>query len=214
MRAALGTLFAKGVAHFSSEVHSRIHVGNNRRIFLTFDDGPTSGGTPEILEILARHNVTATFFLVGEHVARHPSLSRSISESGHSIGNHSYSHIDAWKASSGLLEHDLSRSTGMLANLLGQSPRCMRPPFGRVTPAMVRWCKRNQQKLVLWDTMPPDFESGTTPQQVVRKMTRGIRPGSVICLHDNPMSRRITPTALRIALPRMIDAGWQFATVD
>ena len=214
MRAALGTLFAKGVSLFASEIRCRMPAGTDRRIYLTFDDGPTPDGTPEILDILAQYGIPATFFLVGRNAVRYPALVRSLPTAGHAIGNHSFSHLDAWKASGRLLEHDLSRATKTLANLLGEPPRWMRPPFGRVTPAMMRWCRRNEQRVLLWDMMPPDFEPGVTYRQIVQKLTRGIRRGSVICLHDNALSRRVTPAALRVALPRLLDAGWQFATVD
>ncbi len=214
MRAALGTLLAKGFSQLAPEVRCRIPSQNERKVYLTFDDGPTSDGTTEILDVLAKHNIPATFFVVGSNAARHPQMVRELKAAGHAVGNHSFSHVDAWKTSPGLLEHDLSRATDTLSSLLGSSPRWMRPPYGRLTPTMVNWSRRHRQQILLWDVMPPDFEQGVSPQKIVRKMTRGLRPGSVICLHDNAASRRVTPAALRFALPRMIDAGWQFATVD
>lgn len=215
MRATLGTWFARGIASYLPEIRCRLPVETDRRqVYLTFDDGPTPDGTPRLLDILDRLNVTATFFLVGKNADAHPSLVRAIQQAGHSIGSHSHRHLDAWRASAGEVMRDLTNGMRAIEDQLGSPVKWVRPPFGRITRAIVRWSRRNDQRILLWDILPDDFSKGTMRQRIVRKLTNGLHAGSVICLHDNAKALRVTPDALEIALPRMLDAGWKFAAVE
>lgn len=213
MRAALATWFAKGIASYLPEIQIRMPAENERRLFLTFDDGPTPDGTPRILDILDRLNVTATFFLVGKNAAKYPELVKAIHQAGHAIGSHSYQHLDAWRATAGEMMRDLTRGVRVIEDQLGARVRWVRPPFGRINRAVVRWSRRNAQQILLWDILPADFDKSVTRQRVVQRLTSGLRSGSVICLHDNPNAFRVTPPALETALPRLINAGWKFAAV-
>lgn len=214
MRAVLGTLFAKGVSNYLPEIRCRMPADAEKRLYLTFDDGPTPDGTPHILDILGRLNVSATFFLVGRNAVRFPELVRAIDQAGHAIGSHSYGHLDAWRASSKEVLRDLSRGVKTLEDQLGAGIRWVRPPFGRITRAIVRWSRRKGQQILLWDNLPADFARRISQQRVARNMASGLRPGSVICLHDNSRSFRVTPAALVGALPRLLDAGWKFSAVE
>ncbi|MGE3316000.1 MAG: polysaccharide deacetylase family protein [Planctomycetaceae bacterium] len=214
MRAALATWFAKGIAGYLPEIRCRLPVeADQKQVYLTFDDGPTLDGTPRILDVLDRLNVTATFFLVGKNAVAHPSLVRAIQQAGHTIGSHSHQHLDAWRASAGAVMRDLTNGMRAIEDVIGSPVKWMRPPFGRITRAVVRWSRRNGQQILLWDILPADFSQGTTRRRIVRQLTAGLRAGSVICLHDNAKALRITPDALEIALPQLLDAGWKFAPV-
>jgi peptidoglycan/xylan/chitin deacetylase (PgdA/CDA1 family) len=139
---------------------------------------------------------------------------RAIAQAGHSIGSHSHRHLDAWRASAGEVMRDLTNGMRAIEDQLGSPVKWMRPPFGRITRAVVRWSRRNGQQILLWDVLPDDFSKGITSRRIVRKLTNGIRSGSVICLHDNAKSLQITPDALETALPQMLNAGWKFAAVE
>ncbi len=212
MRARLGTLYSRAVSRFVSQVHCRLPAETEKQLFLTFDDGPTLEGTPELLEVLSEYDVRATFFLVGENAARHPEHVRELVARGHAIGNHTFTHADAWKLSTRQLLRELVQCTRVLETITESNIGWMRPPFGRVTRPMVRWCRRWKQQLLLWDVMPPDFEVGVSQRRVCDTFLRGVRTGSVICMHDNAKSRRVTPNSLRECLPRLLSDGWQFTT--
>ena len=87
----------------------------------------------------------------------------------------------------------------------------MRPPFGRVTLAVAHWAIRKRQRLTLWDLMPADFRPGVSVNRVSRTLLRGVRRGSIVCLHDNDRSLAVTPRALEFSIPRLLDDGWEFA---
>lgn len=184
-----------------------------RTLFLTFDDGPCPSTTPRLLDLLARHDVPATFFLVGAAARRRPDLVRAIQAAGHVIGQHTDTHPDAWRTPATEVEAELGRATATLEDLTGAAVRWMRPPYGRFTPAMLRWCRRRGQRVAMWDVMPGDFLSSATPAGVLRRTLRLVRPGSVIVLHEGGPARRVTPAALADALPQLTGLGYRFASL-
>lgn len=184
-----------------------------RRLYLTFDDGPHPQGTGRILNILARHGVPATFFLLGQQVERTPQLARDIAAAGHSIGNHTYSHLDAWMHPFQAVSQELHRTDALLADLLGSPVRWMRPPHGHFTAKIRDWCRVHGQRLVMWDLLPADFVAWRSAAEIVRSVERQARPGSIVVLHDSDSALRVTPTALEELLPRLLDRGWQFASL-
>jgi len=177
-------------------------------VYLTFDDGPEPDITPQLLDLFDRYQAGATFFLRGDHAEQCPQLTRNIIAAGHTLGNHTYSHVNAWKISSEELESELQRATDVITDITG-CPLCyMRPPFGRITPRGLIWCKHAGQKMVMWDVLPGDFAPQVTAEHVEQWTRTRIRPGSIVCLHDNPKSRAVTPAAMERLLPRLIDEGW------
>src|SRR5689334_11503346 len=98
MRARAATWFSRGVSLLRPEILCRLPPNGRRQVALTFDDGPTAEGTAELLELLGARGIKATFFLVGKNALAHPRLVRQLVEEGHLVGNHSFSHVDAWRA--------------------------------------------------------------------------------------------------------------------
>lgn len=187
------------------------HLPHSRNAaYLTFDDGPTSTLTRRLLDLLQTYEAKATFFLIGRHAERDPGLVRALHEAGHTIGNHTFSHPDAWRTPTTQLISELERTTALLEDVIQQPIRWMRPPYGRFTGAMRRWCQLRRQRMTMWDVMPADYLPNTTADHVNQRITRGLRRGSIVVLHDNPKAKDITPTALDDLLPRFKDAGWQF----
>ncbi|HET6568147.1 MAG TPA: polysaccharide deacetylase family protein [Rhodothermales bacterium] len=186
----------------------------SRTAFLTFDDGPTDVLTQPILDVLERYAARACFFLVGSHAARLPSAVQDLLRAGHVIGNHTFTHPDAWRTPPERLVAELDRTTATLEDLTGTAVRFMRPPYGHFTGEMRQWCKSRGQLLTMWDVMPGDFLAGATPQKLERFILKHIRPGSVIVLHDNPKARLAMPPALENVLRILTREGWQFPALD
>mgnify|MGYP006273589513 FL=1 len=183
---------------------------DRREVYLTFDDGPTTALTDDLLDLLAAYDARATCFLIGHHVEEHPDLARAIHRAGHTIGNHTYTHLDAWTSPQDAVRTQLSRTTMELEDLLGTQVRFMRPPYGHPTGAMRTWCAERQQRMVMWDVMPGDFLKTATAEQVASFVLDKVRPGSVVVLHDNPICEGVTLPALETILSTLDRDGWTF----
>lgn len=220
-RAFLGTYFSRLACRLAPHPIGRLppidSSGTNsssqtalKSLHLSFDDGPTDEGTPLLLDVLARYDVKASFFLIGENAHQQPDRVREIAAAGHQIGNHSWSHINAWSSSLRDTIRDFTRCRAELESIVSAGVTWVRPPFGYLTKPLVRWCKRHSQQMVLWDTMPPDFTPGKSPEDITRAFRRRLRDRSIVCLHDNSTSRWVTPKSLDQLLPELIDSGWKF----
>jgi peptidoglycan-N-acetylglucosamine deacetylase len=215
MKSHLATLFCRGLASVTRTIDARIPPASpgERTLYLTFDDGPHPLGTNALLDVLLRNNVPATFFLVGENARRYPELVRRIVDAGHEVGNHSQTHIDGWKASRVSVLRDYIRGSRTLTEIAGHEPIRLRPPFGKITNAVSQWAIRHRQRVTLWDVMPPDFDPRSTVKSLSRSLLRGVRPGSIVCLHDNDVAATRTPQVLADCLPRLRKEGWAFAAL-
>lgn len=186
-------------------------VDASRRVaYLTFDDGPTPSITPQILDTLARYDARATCFLVGANADEHPELVRDLHQAGHRIGNHTYTHPDAWDTPHDVVRRELSKTTMRLEEITGATVPVMRPPYGHPTGAMRTWCAERQQRMVMWDVMPGDFLQTATQKGVEEFVINHVRPGSIIVLHDNPICKDVTPDALDTILSTLTASGWSF----
>lgn len=166
---------------------------------LTFDDGPNPAWTPRLLEILASHDVHATFFLLGSRAQAEPVLVRQIVAAGHLIGNHSWSHPNLALASASRIEEELSRTSQTLEQITGAPIRFFRPPFGARRPAALRIARRLGLIPVMWNAMTSDWEDPSAAA-IARRLTRTIdtlaRRGRAanIVLHDGS---HLSPAANR-----------------
>lgn len=168
---------------------------HERALYLTFDDGPIPAVTPWVLDTLAAHAAKATFFVVGANAERHPGLLARLRAEGHSIGNHTYSHLNGWRAPLREYLADTARAQALTGT------RLFRPPYGRMTPAQAR-ALRASHSLVMWDVLSRDYDPAATPEGCLDRVLRHARPGSIIVLHD---SLKAEPR-LRHALPRALAA--------
>jgi peptidoglycan-N-acetylglucosamine deacetylase len=189
---------------------------DRRAIALTFDDGP-SESTPEILEILARHNASATFFQCGANVERLPSIARSVADAGHEIGNHSHTHPYLFLRSPRAIAADLARAQETIVTHTGIRPVWFRAPFGVRWPGLRAAQERLKLTGVMWTAIGYDWSS--TAEDVVARMSRNLRNGAILCLHDGRELRakpdvRVTVEAVRRLVPMLLDQGYKLETVS
>ena len=176
-------------------------------IYLTFDDGPDPESTPRLLATLKDRNLRATFFLLGERAEQNPDLVKSIVADGHQIGSHGWDHKSPWRGTSTTALAGLERTAEVLERLSGSPIRFVRPPYGRFTPSILRWSRDHRQELVLWDVMPGDFRDEPIAQTCGR-LTKRIRPGSIIVLHDSPGTIDKMPVLLTTLESILDSKGW------
>jgi len=189
---------------------------------LTFDDGPNPAWTPHLLDILARRDVHATFFLVGRYAQAEPALVRQIVAAGHQIGNHSWSHLNLALASASRIEEQLSRTIQTLEQITGAPVRFFRPPFGARRPETLRIARRLDLIPVLWNAMTTDWKN-PSPDAIARRLMRKIdsltRDGYAanIVLHDgnhaDPAANRAPSITAATQLIARYQPTHEFVTV-
>jgi peptidoglycan/xylan/chitin deacetylase (PgdA/CDA1 family) len=183
-------------------------------VALTFDDGPSSEVTPRVLDILRQRQAKATFFLVGQQVERNPELARRVSDEGHAIGNHTYSHPPLFCfLSPARLRAEIERAQDAILRVTGVRPRHFRSPVGLRHPILKLALERAALELVLWRLRTYDTRA-VTSETLRRRILERVRPGAIVLLHD-----RSGPgaSAMLSALPDVIDGlrarGYELVTV-
>jgi peptidoglycan/xylan/chitin deacetylase (PgdA/CDA1 family) len=177
------------------------------RVALTFDDGPHAEGTPAVLRELERAGATATFFLVGEQVARHPALAREIVDAGHEVAVHGYRHTLLLRRRVRELEDDFDRALSVLEEATGVVPRLYRPPYGVFSSGALAIVRARAWRPLLWSKWGRDWERRATPQSIARRATMGLRAGDVVLLHDSDAySSDDSWRATAAALPSVLEA--------
>jgi len=193
-------------------------TGNESTVALTFDDGPNPAITPRLLDVLDRHNVKATFFLIGGWVRAAPELAREIAARGHVVGNHTYTHPRLTFCSQRRTKVELNQCDDAIETAIGKTPGWMRPPFGFRNPSLERIIReRGGAGVVMWSKWAWDW----TPQPaaaVIRRLA-GVRGGDILLLHDGDHrvpkgDRQHTLEAVEHWLPRWKDGGIRFVTLD
>jgi len=190
---------------------------------LTFDDGPNPAFTPQLLDILARYNVRATFFMVGRYAQAQPALVRQMIAAGHQIGNHSWDHINLAFASARSINEQLTRTSQTLEQISGAPIRYFRPPFGARRPEVLRAARRLGLVPVLWDAMTSDWvnpSADTIAQRLMRKIDSVTDSGhaATIVLHDgshaDPAANRAPSVAATAQLLARYQPTHKFVTLD
>jgi peptidoglycan/xylan/chitin deacetylase (PgdA/CDA1 family) len=185
-------------------------------VALTFDDGPSPQYTPRILAVLRRLHVQATFFAVGYLVDWYPDLVRAELTAGMDVGNHSYNHpeVPPFDRLPARLRNDEVSLAGESLRRAGDDPTLFRPPGGSVSQAVVRAAARFGERVVLWSVDPGDWQRGTTPQQIVKRVLAAVRPGAIIVLHDGGGDRSATVAALPAIIKGVRRQGLRFVTTN
>ena len=192
---------------------------NEKAVYLTFDDGPIPEVTPWVLDLLDKHNIKATFFMVGDNIRKHPDEFRMVVERGHRIGNHTFNHIRGFEYTAknylGNTEQaKIFMEMGGDINCNVEKvlyPLLFRPPHGHMFANQYLTLKRTY-KIVMWDLVTRDYSKKLRGPQVLANVMRYARNGSIITFHDSLKSW--CNGNLQYALPRAIDflkeEGYEF----
>ncbi|MEG0857289.1 MAG: polysaccharide deacetylase family protein [Terrisporobacter sp.] len=195
---------------------SKYKNSKERVIYLTFDDGPHIWYTPEILNVLKKYNVKATFFVVASFARENPEIIKRMEKEGHAIGLHSLEHKNALFQSKSYTEYDFGESIKIM-NDLNIDVKFFRPPWGHFNIITAMQIKKYNLKPVMWDVMAQDWEGDTIYEIIVDKLMRRSKDNNIICLHDgrgkNEAPRR-TIKALEKVLPVWKKEGYKFLTVE
>lgn len=185
-------------------------------VALTFDDGPEPHSTGRILDILARYGVPATFFCVGMLAAAHPDLIARIAESGHEVGNHTWSHPFLPDLSERDLCLQVERTDTAIAAGTGRpASGLLRPPYGTRTPLLMSWLAEQAtgHRLVLWDVDSTDW-TRPGPDAITQAVLKQVKPGSIILMHDGGGDREQTARALPAIIDGLLADDYTFSHVS
>ena len=191
------------------------HVGSTsqKRIALTFDDGPHPRYTAQILDILAEFGVCATFFAVGTNAEAYPELILREIEEGHEVGNHTYHHNHVAKLSGEALCKDILSCTEALEKITGRHIRLFRPPEGVCSEALKEICEERDMTIVLWSVDTRDW-AHTPIRDICENIRSNVKNGSIILMHDFIGKNSPTPEALRCIIPMLQEMGYELVTVS
>jgi len=172
-------------------------------VALTFDDGP-SPDTERILDVLAAHKASATFFMVGREVESFPGIAQRVVAEGHDVGNHSYSHASYLFQRAAETQNQVRRAQSVIAETIGVRPLIARPPYGVRTRAYFRATRDLGLQTVQWEVAGFDWKR-ITPRQIADNVLRKTRPGSIILLHDGDSEKKVSRKNTVEALPLIIE---------
>ena len=181
---------------------------DERAVYLTFDDGPIPRVTPWVLDVLDRYGIKATFFMVGDNIRKHPDEFRMVVERGHRIGNHTFNHIRG-------LSYDINsylENTEKACRMMMET-NLFRPPHGYMSPKQYAELKK-RYKIIMWDLVTRDYNRKFNGEQILQKVKKYARNGSIITFHDSIKSEENLKYALPKAIEWLKEQGYEFKVFE
>jgi len=176
---------------------------SSKVIYITFDDGPVSEVTPQILDLLDEYKVKATFFCVGENVKKFPEVYAEVIRRGHKTGNHTFNHLKGIQVSKNEYVGNVQKAAEYIdSNLL-------RPPYGRITFSQKKKL-RNKFEIIMWDVLTQDYDKSLSPDKIMENITRYSRNGSIVVFHDSIKAKDNVLTVLPQAINWWRKEGYSF----
>lgn len=197
-------MFIHRIPRFITQLFPRLNwtmqtIGTeDRRVYFTFDDGPTPEITNFVLDQLDKYEAKATFFCIGKNVVENPELFQLIVSKGHSIGNHTMNHANAWKYSF----EDYLKNIQLCDNIFEQfevKSVGFRPPYGRINQKIIR-SQQNKKEIFMWSILTGDYNANLDTSNVLKKCLSNIQPGDIIVFHDSLKASK----NLQILLPEFL----------
>lgn len=180
--------------------------GVGKVVYITFDDGPTPDVTEQILEVLDKYSVKASFFCCGQNADVNPGLLKKIADEGHTIGYHSYSHKDILKTKPSEWIADVERKSAL------SDVKLFRPPYGRILFRHYRSLK-SRYKFVFWDVMSYDYDVERSPETIMSLLEKSVREGSVVVFHDKGKCKENTLAVLPQFIELMKSKEYSFGVL-
>lgn len=174
---------------------------SRKELFITFDDGPTPDVTPEVLRLLEKYNAKASFFCLGKNIANNKDLFNQLIGSGHTVGNHTYNHMNGWKNTTHDFLHDVASFEEVYESKL------FRPPYGRMKSSQIKLLKE-RYNIVMWSILSQDYDHNITAEQCAEIAVKNWENGSIIVFHDSIKAKRNMLFALEKVLEKATTEGW------
>ena len=180
--------------------------GEDRKIFLTFDDGPIPEVTPWVLDTLESYGAKATFFCVGDNVRKYPEIFDQVIEAGHSVGNHTHNHLSGWRTENIQYFNNVRHCARMVQS------RLFRPPYGKLKPSQANFLQRHY-RIIMWDVLSGDFDRNIKPEDCLQNVINHAGAGSIVVFHDSLKAQANLEYALPKVLEHFSSLGYEFAAI-
>jgi peptidoglycan/xylan/chitin deacetylase (PgdA/CDA1 family) len=175
-------------------------------VYLTFDDGPHPQITLEVLNLLAEANAKGTFFCVGANIEKYPETYNRVLAEGHSVGNHTYDHMNGWKNSNAAYYRSILKCKNYTNSKL------FRPPHGKITRTQAKAVKKKFD-IVMWDVLSADFDKSVPKEKCFENVVRNIKPGSIVIFHDSEKSSEKMLYTLPKVLAFIAEKNWNLKAI-
>ncbi len=206
----------KANAQYYPDNKDNVYVHKNtveKKIALTFDDGPHPKKTQKILDVLDKYCVKATFFVIGENARLYPEVLLDVKSRGHEIGNHTHSHESINKISYSSLIASVRECSNTINEIIGEQPKIFRPPEGYVNDGIASELYREGYDVILWRVDTLDWQ-GRSAKQIYNTVVNNVKCGDIILMHDFISYNSYTAHALDMLIPKLISDGYDFVTVS
>jgi peptidoglycan/xylan/chitin deacetylase (PgdA/CDA1 family) len=202
-----------GAGPTRADLRRQITTTGEKVLALTFDDGP-SEFTPDVLRVLSRYDIPATFFVLGERTVSMPEVVRSIADAGHGVGIHGWTHTAFTELDRGDLAADLRRTAELLQELTETECQSVRPPYGRYDGELISRLADRQLVTWLWTAEARDWSVDHGAHQIAEQILHSLTPGGIVLLHDGGGNRSATVRALPRIIEGALARGFHFVTLD
>lgn len=182
-------------------------------VYISFDDGPDSDYTPEILNILQKHAVHASFFVLGNKAKKHSGLIQQI-QKNHVIGIHSFNHRRLFFQSKDYLFDQLYKSKQIVEKIIEQPVQYFRPPYGNFSPRLIRICTQLKLQVVMWSLMSYDFDENVSDNTILKQVEAKVTGGDIIVFHDGHHNSRRTIRILEPTIKILKENGFKLSSID
>ncbi|MCP9763413.1 polysaccharide deacetylase family protein [Lacihabitans soyangensis] len=186
---------------------------SDKKIYLTFDDGPIPEVTEWVLEQLRLYNAKSTFFVVGDNVRKYPEIFQKILTDGHCVGNHTQNHIKGWKNETDTYLANFQECEKSISELKPSGTNLFRPPYGQIKRSQANEILK-MHKILMWSVLTKDYEANLSERKCLNRAIRQTREGSIVLFHDSLKAQK----NLYYVLPRFLEhfskKGYEFCTIE
>jgi len=228
----------KIIQNVFSDFTWRITKSENQQkeIYLTFDDGPIPEITDWVLKILEEFDVKATFFCVGDNIKKYPKVLQNILNKNHSVGNHTFNHLNGWKTNKVRYIDNVNQSEEIFRSTVEnrnvekrrkkkeersypstknqkQTTKLFRPPYGKIRPSQRKALQKKGYQIIMWDVLSGDFDPGLSKEKCLQNVVESVENGSIVVFHDSIKAFEKLQYALPKTLTFLIDNGYEFKTL-
>jgi peptidoglycan/xylan/chitin deacetylase (PgdA/CDA1 family) len=183
-----------------------------KNIYLTFDDGPHPEITEWVLNLLKKYNAAATFFCVGENITKHPGVFEEIIFQNHTVGNHTFNHLNGWKSPNKDYIHSVLKAEEVIHNskFINHKSYLFRPPYGKIKTSQAKFLIKEGYEIVMWDVLSADFDQNTSKEKCLQNVLKNTKPGSIIVFHDSEKAFKNLEYVLPKVLEYFSEKGFTF----